>query len=296
MGKHPNGFCFEARTPMSRSLKPFLCVAFLIGLAAGASAQAEKFRAAISDGDTETERNALFELKKIASEEASRIALPALESSDELVRATAASAVIWLPPNEAAAALLPLLNDESEFVRRETAFALGEVGDPSAVTQLIRFIDKEDSLEARNAAVIALGKIGDISAIPSLVEILSKKPNDYNEFTRRSAARSLGQIAARVNGDEYDATTPKNFLPLKYKEIEPETDAAAESPRFDDAVGILIKVVQNLKESFDTRREAAAALGFIGDRRAVSAIDSCRKSSDVYLKESCDEAFLRLRR
>ena len=280
---------------MSPSLRALFCVIFLLSLAAAVSAQADKFRAAITDGDAETQRNTLFELKKIGSEEASRIALPALKSSDELVRATAASAVIWLPPDEAIAALLPLLNDESEFVRRETAFALGEVGDPAAVMQLVRFIDQEDSLEPKNAAVIALGKIGDVSAIPPLVEILSKKPNDENEFTRRSAARSLGQIAALFDGAEHTATTPKNFLPLKYKEIEPESDAAARSRSFDKAVNILIKVVQNSKESFDTRCEAAAALGFIGDRRALPAIASCRKSTDVYLKESCEEAFLRLR-
>ncbi len=295
MGKLTGGAWFEARTPVTDPLKVFLCAAFLLGVSAAASAQAVNFKAAVTSGDAETQRTALFELKKIGSEEASRIALPALKNSDELVRATAASAVVWLPGDEAVAALLPLLNDESEFVRREAAYALGEVGDPAAIAPLLSMIDNSDSLESKNAAVIALGKIGDVAAIPKLLEILSKKPNDDNEFTRRSAARSLGRIAARSNGAEYDGTTPKNFLPLKYKEIDPKNDAQRKPQSFDNAVTVLIKVVQDPKESFDTRREAAAALGSIGDRRAVRAIDSCKKSTDIYLKEVCDEASLRLR-
>jgi HEAT repeat protein len=297
MGKRTIGIWSKARTQMNRILKVGICASFLLILSVVASAQtAQQYQAAINSGDAEAQRNALFELKKIGTEDASRVALPALKSSDELVRATAASAVVWLRANEAVEALLPLLNDESDLVRREAAFALGEVGDPSAAGPLIRLIEKEDSLETKNAAVIALGKIGDVSALRTLVNLLSKKPNDDNEFTRRSAARSIGQIAAHFNRDRrVPAKTPKNFLPLKYKEIEPEADAAVRSGYFGDAVNILINVVQNRKESFDTRREAAAALGLIGDRRAAATLDSCRQSTDPYLSEACKEASLRLR-
>ncbi len=267
----------------------FLCLA----LSTIASAQdAKTFAEAIRGGTSEQQRDALFELKKIATADASAIALPALKSSDELVRATAASAVIWLPANEAVNALLPLLDDESEFVRREASLALGKVGDASAAASLIQVIKTEKILEVKNAAIIALGNIGDTSAMNPLVGILSKKPKADAEFTRRSAARSIGQIAAKVNNDVKPTVTPKNFLPLKYKEIDPEKDIADRSQYFTNAVPVLLKVLNNKKEAFDTRRESAAALGFIHDPASLSAIKTCSQSTDPYLAEICKEAVL----
>jgi len=268
----------------------FICLA----LSAIASAQnAQKFEAAIRNGNSEQLRDALFELKKIADAEASLTALPALKSSDEMVRSTAASAVIWLPADDAVAALLPLLSDPSEFVRREAALALGQVGDSAACSSLLQIVRKEKILEVRNAAIIALGNIGDTSAIEPLVEILEKKPNDHDEFTRRSAARSIGQIATAICNDRRRTVTPKNFLPLKYKEIEPENRTADLSRSFTNAVPVLTKIVNNTKESIDTRREAAAALGFISDPAALPLLKSCSQSSDPYLSEICKEAILR---
>ncbi len=235
----------------------------------------------------------LFELKKIGTAEASTVALPALKSNDELVRATAASAVVWLPGNEAVAVLLPLLADKSEFVRREGSLALGKVGDPTAALSLIQLAENEKVLEVKNAAIIALGNIGESRAIKPLVEILSEKPKEDAEVTRRSAARSIGQIAAKINNDQEPAVTPKNFLPLKYKEIEPEKNTAARSEYFTKVVPVLIKVLNNKKEAIDTRREAAAALGFIADPASFAAIKICSQSSDPYLAEICKEAILR---
>ena len=261
--------------------------------AAAYSQTAQQFDSAIRSGNSEQQRDALFELKKIANADASAIALPALKSTDEMVRATAATAVIWLPANESVAALLPLLVDQSEFVRREASIALGLIGDPSACQPLIELVRKENIIEVKNAAIIALGNIGDASAIGLLVEILNKKPKDEDEFTRRSAARSIGQIAANMNGDRSPAVTPKNFLPLKYKEIEPEGRKANISQAFTNAVPVLIKILNNKKEKIDTQREAAAALGFIANDTALPALNSCSKSSDPYLSEICKESILR---
>ena len=63
--------------------------------------------------------------------------MSALSDNEPIVRATAASSVTFLPKPEAAAALLPLLGDKDEFVRREAAYALGVVGDPSSSAQLL---------------------------------------------------------------------------------------------------------------------------------------------------------------
>src|SRR5688572_8708011 len=105
----------------------------------------------INRGSSEQKRNALFQIRNLKSEEASRLAIPALRDGEILVRATAAFSVIFLPKDEAAQVLLPLLQDKSELVRRETAYAFGEVGNPAAVNPLLQTLQKDKILEVRNA-------------------------------------------------------------------------------------------------------------------------------------------------
>ncbi|MEO7673747.1 MAG: HEAT repeat domain-containing protein, partial [Pyrinomonadaceae bacterium] len=146
-------------------------------------------------GDTEQKRSALSEIRNYQTEQASRLAVTRLKDSNEIVRATAASSVIFLPKAEAVNAIAPLLDDKAEFVRREAAYALGNVSSPGVAAPLLRLLQREKIIEVRSAAVIALGQSGDVSVIGVLVRILKTKPKDETEFLRRSAARSIGQIA-----------------------------------------------------------------------------------------------------
>jgi len=83
-------------------------------------------------------------------------------------------------------------------------------------------------------------------------------------------------------------------LPEKYKDIDsrPSPDL---SSHFKSAVGTLIRVLENSSEADDTRREAAFALGAIGDRSAESVLTKYTSNSDVYLAEISKEALLKLR-
>ena len=177
-------------------------------------------REKLDRGDTEAKREALFQIRNLRSAEASRLALPALKDSNEIVRATAAGSVVFLPPDEAAQALLPLLSDKAEMVRREAAYALGEAGDPSAVTALTALLQRDKIIEVKGAAAVALGKIGDAGAVEPLNRILQDKPDEDREFLRRSAARSIGQIAQFIQTGRIDQLTPQNFLPEKFKRID----------------------------------------------------------------------------
>jgi HEAT repeat protein len=239
----------------------------LSALSVAAQADLNSLREKIERGDTEAKRTALFDIRNLRSPEASRVALSALQDKDEIVRATAAGSVIFLPKNEAAQALLPLLADKSEMVRREAAYALGAVGDPSAVTALVNLLQKDKIIEVRGASAVALGRIGDIAAVEALVKLLRTSPNDDNEFLRRSAARSIGQIAG---------LTQDNAV-------------------FKTAVPPLIKALQNPKEADDTRREAAYALGAIGDASAIPALQRGTTSPDPYLAKAANEALLKIR-
>ena len=222
-------------------------------------------------GSTETEerRDAVTRLGSIHHPAASRAALPALHDSVAIVRATAATAISSLSSGERAAALIPMLVDKDEFVRREVAFALGHTRDQSAVQPLIERLtsDKEDSV--RGAAAVALGELRDATATLNLAETLSpgsgvaprssKKPKKGKDlFLLRAAARSLGQIGSRVG------------LPA------------------------LVAALQDEKMPDDVRREAAVALGLIGDVSAVPALRSVEASRDPYLAEAARQAIYRI--
>ncbi|HKX83824.1 MAG TPA: HEAT repeat domain-containing protein [Pyrinomonadaceae bacterium] len=277
---------------------------FLSFFAASSYAQnLESLEQTIRSGDAEQKRSALHEIKNVATEQASRIAVPALGDKDTVVRATAASAVIHLPTAEAAQVLLPLLGDKQEFVRREAALALGEVGSRSATSALLRTAQSDKVVEVRDAAVVALGQIGDSSSLSALTAILRSKPKDDSEFLRRSAARAIGQVARFEQFGSTRTVTPENFLPAKYKDKNnpdfkdltvagPGSSQTSES--FLQALSVLITVLNSSSESYDTRREAAFALGMIGSASAKSVLTKFATDSDPYLAEICKEALIKL--
>jgi HEAT repeat protein len=145
--------------------------------------------ASVRNGNVENKRDALLALRNLGTEDASRAAIPALGDTDEIVRATAVSAVLHLPPDEVVTLLIPLTNDSAEFVRREAVFALGELGDASATNALVASLKSDKMDIVRAAAANALGKAGGVAALSTLVTVLSNKPRDEDEYLRRSAAR-----------------------------------------------------------------------------------------------------------
>lgn len=250
----------------------------------------------IQTGNTEQKREALFQIRNLETAEASRIAVPALRDSNEIVRATAAFSVIFLPKTEAAQILLPNLQDKSELVRRETAYALGKVGDLSAVNSLLQTLNKDKVFEVRTASVVALGEIGDVSAINDLIKILNKKPKEEEEFLRRASARSIGQIAQIVQINDATVLTPENFLPDRYKDLKPPKYLNLENqfPVFIQAASVLKTVLQNNNEMDDTRREAAFSLGAIGDETAVSILQTKLNDKNNYLTEIAGESLRKI--
>src|SRR6185503_6505236 len=112
----------------------------------------------LSSSDVEERRDAVMRLGSMRLAAASRAALPGLQDAEPIVRATAAKAIISIASDESAGLLLPLLNDKDEFVRRETAYALGHTRSRSATAALSERLlsDKEDGVRA--AAAVALGE------------------------------------------------------------------------------------------------------------------------------------------
>ena len=231
----------------------------------------EKLRVRLSSPDMEERRDAVTRLGAMARADSSRAALPALKDAAVIVRATAARAILSLPANEAATALLPLLTDKNEFVRRETAYGLGQTRSRTAVEALATALARDKEAGVRGAAAVALGQIGDEAAVPVLTEAIGRRiartgflnritfrRTEENEFVRRSAAVALGQMKSRA------------------------------------AVPALINALANERAGDDVRREAARALGLIGDPAAIPTLRAALATRDPYLSEIASEAIRRL--
>lgn len=231
----------------------------------------ERERRRMSSTETEERRDAVMRLGAMKRPDSSRVAANGLHDPARAVRATAARAILSLPPDEAAQLLLPLLQDREEFVRQETAYALGLTRSRAAVPALINILelDKKDSV--RGAAAVALGQIGDESAIIPLTNYLGRrvqasgilnrvrrKKSDENEFVRRAAAHSLGQIRSLA------------------------------------AVPALVDVLKDEHAPDDVRREAATSLGLIGGQEAISALRKMLTARDPYLSSIAYESLQRI--
>ncbi|MEO5859076.1 MAG: HEAT repeat domain-containing protein [Pyrinomonadaceae bacterium] len=242
-------------------------------------------------GTAEQKRDALFQIRNLRSEIASRIAVPSLNDTDPLVRATAAAAVTFLPKPEAIAVLTPLLNDKDAFVRKEAAYALGKVESPDSAAPLLALVDCEKDLEVKAAAAFALGYTGNPSALAQLTKILNDRPKEETEFLRRSAARSIGQIAQTLRSGNANAVTPQSFLPENLKDLSTGSNPGA---HFNAPIKTLETVLRSSKEADDTRREAAFALGSIGSGDSVTVLQTASTSSDPYLLEIAREALAKI--
>ena len=210
----------------------------------------------LNSSDAEERRDAVMRLGVMRLAAASRAALPALRDASPSVRVAAAKSILSIGPEESVSALIPLLSDKDEFVRREAAYSLGLTRSRNATAALTERLlkDKEDGV--RGAAAVALGQIADEAAVVPLVEALTR---DKNVFVLRAAATSLGQIGSR-------AGTPA-----------------------------LISTLSNEKLPSDVRREAARSLGLIGDVSAEPALRAASTAADPYLSEAAFQALKKLK-
>lgn len=213
----------------------------------------------LDSGDAEERRDAIMRLGLLHHRDASMAASAGLNDASTSVKVAALTSVLSLPASESAALLIPLLKDKNEFVRQETAYALGKTGSRTAVAPLIELLSREKLSGVRGAVVVSLGQLRDEAAVVPLAQVLSEGTKlNKNVFVLRAAAQSLGEIKSRAG------------------------------------VPALIGVLQNEAYDTDIRREAANALGRIGDQAAISALRVVLSSGDPYLSMAAENALREL--
>jgi len=229
----------------------------------------EKQHQRLASIDEEERRDAVMRLGAMHLAAASRVCLSALADPSPKVRAVAAHAILALGSEESASALIPILNDNDDFVRREVAYSLGLTRSRRATSLLGERLvnDKEDGV--RGAAAIALGEVADEAAVVVLATVLSSQPSaqrngkrkrrdERNPFVLRAIATALGRIKSRAG------------------------------------VPALLTALANEKLPDDVRREAARALGIIGDPVAVPALRTASSAADPYLALTAYESLRKI--
>lgn len=260
---------------LSRLIQPVILVSLLVFWSLTvlgqptnfAQQEIEKQQQRLRSSDDEERRDALLRLRALRLPAASRVALPALTDASPMIRAVAAGTILSIGPEESVPALLPLLNDKEEFVRREVAYALGLTRSTAATAALCDRLlnDKEDGV--RGAAAVSLGQIADPASVETLASVLApqlsvvqqkKRKIEKNEFVLRAVAEALGKVKSRAG-----------------------------TPALTAALG-------NEKFSTDIRRESARSLGLIGDPAAIPALQSASAASDPYLAQLANESLRKL--
>lgn len=227
----------------------------------------EKQQQRLGSSDPEERRDALMRLGSMRLAAASRAAVPALTDISPIVRATAAKSVLSLSGDESVSVLIPLIKDKDEFVRRETAYALGMTHSKSATSALSDLLLNDKEAGVRGAAAVALREIADEAAVVALVGTLapelstpsgSRRKREQNVFVLRAAAAALGKIRSRAG------------------------------------TAALISALGNEKFPSDVRREAAESLGLIGDPSAAPALRAAVTAADPFLAEIAHDALRKL--
>jgi HEAT repeat protein len=160
--------------------------------------------------------------------------------------------------------LLALLHSSDPALRQTAALSLGKIAPAEAATGLMEALHDSDPL-VRQYSAWALGHLGD-HAPPTVLAPLLSLLNDPDLAVADTAAEAIGQIGAGTD-------TVSQLLTLVREGRTHSRRAAAlaleslESPLSYDA---LLRALGD--EDADVRQRAIAALGEVGDRRAVPAL------------------------
>jgi hypothetical protein len=155
--------------------------------------------------------------------------------------------------------LLDALNDEDVRLRAAACKALGEIGDGSAVAELLRVMVKDADSNIRWQATGALGKIGQ-AAVPGLCAAL----RDEDWKVRRSAAEALWSM------HEPEAIPGLAEALVDKNDVVRQAASGALEGMGAGAVGGLIEVMKSTKDQM-VGRAVADMLQKIGSQAGIDA-------------------------
>lgn len=221
--------------------------------------------------DLVVRRNAEKALGDLGDKSAIVPLIHALKDGDSVIRYEAARALGKIKSARAVVPLIYALKDKDADVRMSAIEALINIG-KSAVEPFIHALKDEDS-DVRMGAVAALGEIGDKRAVAPLIQALKDEDGEVR-MRVTEALEKLGWVPE-------EGTDRVRYL-IARKEWD-ELEILGEP-----AVSLLLQALKD-KDS-DLRMGAAAALGEIGDARAVEPLIRALKDEYWNVNKRAEEA------
>jgi HEAT repeat protein len=180
--------------------------------------------------------------------------LGCLKDEDYNRRQGAARALGELGDKRAVDPLIACLQDDNADVKKNATKSLGELGDKRAVAPLIDVFKNEDT-EIKTSAAEALDSLGDSAAVAPLTAALT----DTDAGLRQACAQALDKLHYQPEKVEDDITY---LIALQAW----DKVAKMGAPAFEPLVACLSD------QNRDVHEGAIAALGDLGDKRAISPL------------------------
>jgi len=246
-------------------------------------------------------------LGQIRDASAAHALIACLDKRD--ISKVAANALVQIG-KPAVPALIEALKSENDFVRRAACIALGQIGDPAAVSELAKCL-QDSVIDIRIAACSALGQIRDASAAHALIACLDDL--DISEaaanalvqigkpavpvLTRAltSSKNNMRSAACTVLGKIRDtAAVPVLIQCLKdtYSDVRCAACRALGKIRDTAAVPSLIEQLKDTNR--DVRKAACTALGQVRDSSAVPALISLLCDEEVDVRITATDALVNI--
>ncbi|BCT56019.1 HEAT repeat domain-containing protein [Dehalococcoides mccartyi] len=185
-----------------------------------------------------------------------------LSSKYPLIRSTAAKVLGNLESDKSVDVLISLLEDTDESVTESAIEALGNIKNTSAIKPLANLLS---NTTFSSQAAIALGQIGNPAALMQLIKTL----NNCDDHTRRAIFFALGNIgdqeASKYLINLFEESKSYYFLTL-YQYIE-----TLGLLKINSASDYLINLLSH--EHSDIRMQAAWALGYMKEPTALKHLE-----------------------
>jgi len=310
------------RSPVTITLVLAVCVLWTTGCQATVAQRVEaarqlalakdptkvpEMKAALADPAPVVRRLAIYALERVGDPANAQAILPLLADGDAWVRRTAITALGKLGNRAAVPALIGCLDDDSVHVRLEAFVALGRIGDPACQKAVAKAMKDtrlwgELALWDEMAILQAVDRpfFTDRDVVPVLKWILTYGEWEHPEFKDLEASRRerygviVGNRAAEILATKFGDASGEALI---IKGLAPGDDymqqssaRAAAAIKSKKAVPALVKMLQET-EWINNKQYALDALGEIGDKSALPALDKFVSHDDVGLRAAAAKAW-----
>lgn len=147
----------------------------------------------LNDVDPKVRVEALRKLRDVPDEEANLLLIQSLSDPDARVKIKAIDLLGARQVKQAVPALSQLLFLRSiePIVKLHVAAALGRIADPRGVKPILEYLGEKPGVRGRGTAVYALGEIGDPSAMAALANAATEDPSPV---VRHLASQAMEEI------------------------------------------------------------------------------------------------------